>query len=244
MIVTYTLWKSDIQNIFIRGWSSVTMNYCINAAWCTGSPGCSDSCFHSVCIFGSCVSHLHFDNNNTDTLGFRSDELAGQWGTAILWPANHLLVVCVLRAGAKSCWKRKSPSLSIKFVSRLKHKVLQISRWVALLTVDLITQWINWHQHEEMTWHCRNFRILCLSTLPLVFRTLNFTFMWKEKHWAAVQFFLMSSPVQEWLDIRNAKVVAAFLETYRHQPQSTLCKVAQVLELIFLTIPSRLQQFH
>lgn len=23
-------------------------------------------------------SHLHFDNNNTDTLGFRSDELAGQ----------------------------------------------------------------------------------------------------------------------------------------------------------------------
>lgn len=24
--------------------------------------------------------------------------------------------------------------------------------------------------------------ILCLSTLPLVFRTLNYTFMWKEKH--------------------------------------------------------------
>lgn len=83
--------------------------------------------------------------------------------------------------------------------------------------------------------------ILCLSTLPLVFRTLNYTFMWKEKHWAAVQSFLMSSPVQEWLNIRNAKVVAAFLETYWHQPQSTLCKVAQVLELIFLTIPLRLQ---
>lgn len=103
--------------------------------------------------------HLHFDNNNTDTLGFRSDELADQWGTAILWPANHLLVVFVLRAGAKSCWKRKSSSLSIKFVSKLKHKVLQVSRWVTLLTVDLITQWINWHQHEEMTWHCRNFTL-------------------------------------------------------------------------------------
>lgn len=39
------------------------------------------------------------------------------------WSANQLLVVLALWAGAKSCWK-KEICISIKLVSRWKHKVL------------------------------------------------------------------------------------------------------------------------
>lgn len=40
----------------------------------------------------------------------RSDELAGQSGTAISWSASQLSVVLALWAGAKSCWQKNSAS--------------------------------------------------------------------------------------------------------------------------------------
>jgi len=55
---------------------------------------------------------------------FRSGELAGQSSTVISWSANHLEVVLAQWAGAKVLLQNEI-SISIKLVSRWKHKVLQ-----------------------------------------------------------------------------------------------------------------------
>ncbi len=57
-------------------------------------------------------------------MGFRSGMLAGQSSTVISWSANHLEVVLSLWAGDKVLLE-KEISISIKLVSRWKHKVLQ-----------------------------------------------------------------------------------------------------------------------
>ncbi len=57
-------------------------------------------------------------------MGFRSGMLAGQSSTVISWSANHLEVVLALWAGAKVLLE-KEISISIKLVSRWKHKVIQ-----------------------------------------------------------------------------------------------------------------------
>ncbi len=57
-------------------------------------------------------------------MGFRSGMLTGQSSTVILWSANHLEVVLSVWAGAKVLLE-KEISISIKLVSRWKHKVLQ-----------------------------------------------------------------------------------------------------------------------
>ncbi len=57
-------------------------------------------------------------------MGFRSGMLAGQSSTVISWSAKHLEVVLALWAGAKVLLE-KEISISIKLVSRWKHKVLQ-----------------------------------------------------------------------------------------------------------------------
>ncbi len=57
-------------------------------------------------------------------MGFRSGMLSGKSSTLISWSANHLEVVLALWAGAKVLLEKKI-SISIKFVSRCKHKVLQ-----------------------------------------------------------------------------------------------------------------------
>ncbi len=57
-------------------------------------------------------------------LGFRSGMLTGLSNTVISWSANHLEVVLALWAGAKVLLE-KEISISIKLVSRWKHKVLQ-----------------------------------------------------------------------------------------------------------------------
>ncbi len=44
-------------------------------------------------------------------MGFRSGEFAGQSSTPTPWSFNQLLVLLVVWAGAKSCWKMKSASL-------------------------------------------------------------------------------------------------------------------------------------
>ncbi len=56
-------------------------------------------------------------------MGFRSGMLAGQSSTVISRSANHLEVVLALWAGAKVLLE-KEISISIKLVSRWKHKVL------------------------------------------------------------------------------------------------------------------------
>ncbi len=48
--------------------------------------------------------------------------LAGQSSTVISWSANHLEVVLALWAGAKVLLEKKI-NISIKLVSRWKHKV-------------------------------------------------------------------------------------------------------------------------
>ncbi len=57
-------------------------------------------------------------------IGFRSGMLAGQSSTVISWSANHLEVVLALWADVKVLLE-KEISISIKLVSRWKHKVLQ-----------------------------------------------------------------------------------------------------------------------
>ncbi len=56
-------------------------------------------------------------------MGFRSGMLAGQSSTVISWSAKHLEVVLALWACAKVLLE-KEISISIKLVSRGKHKVL------------------------------------------------------------------------------------------------------------------------
>ncbi len=64
-------------------------------------------------------------------MGFRSGMLVGQSSKVISWSTNHLEVVLALWAGAKVLLE-KEISISIKHVSRWKHKVLQKSpgRWL------------------------------------------------------------------------------------------------------------------
>ncbi len=57
-------------------------------------------------------------------MGFRSGMLSGQSSTVISCSANHLEVVLAVWAGAKVLLE-KEISISIKLVSRWKHKVLQ-----------------------------------------------------------------------------------------------------------------------
>ncbi len=57
------------------------------------------------------------------SMGFRSDEFAGQSSTVTPWSLNQLLVHLAVWAGAKSCWKNEI-SISIKLFSRRKHEVL------------------------------------------------------------------------------------------------------------------------
>ncbi len=57
-------------------------------------------------------------------MGFRSGMLSGQSSTIISWSANHLEVLLALWAGAKVLLE-KEISISIKLVSRCKHKILK-----------------------------------------------------------------------------------------------------------------------
>ncbi len=78
--------------------------------WVFSSSGLLDRLF---LIFLLKISHRFH-------MGFRSGMLAGQSSTVISWSAKHLEVVLALRA--QSC--EKEISISIKLVSRWKHKVL------------------------------------------------------------------------------------------------------------------------
>ncbi len=76
-------------------------------------------------------------------MGFRSGILSGQSSTVISWSVKHLEVVLAVRSGAKVLLEREI-SISIKLVSRWKHKVLQnllVDGWIDF-GLDK-TQWPN-----------------------------------------------------------------------------------------------------
>ncbi len=78
---------------------------------------------------------------------FRSGMLSGQSSTVISWSANHLEVLLALWAGAKVL--EKEISISIKLVSRFKHKVLQnllVGGWIDFGLYK--TQWTNTSRHH------------------------------------------------------------------------------------------------
>ncbi len=76
---------------------------------------------HNVKRF-ECLEKCYMNVRNY--MGFRSGMSAGQSSTVISLSANHLEVVLALWAGGKVLLK-KEISISIKLVSRWKHKVLQ-----------------------------------------------------------------------------------------------------------------------
>ncbi len=108
-------------------------------------------------------------------MGFRSGMLSGQSSTVISWSENHLEVLLSVWAGAKILLE-KEISISIKLVSRWKHKVLQnlpVDGWI-YFGLDK-TQWTNTSRHHSTPNHhwlqklhtgLQAAWILCLSTLP------------------------------------------------------------------------------
>ncbi len=66
---------------------------------------------------------FHLKISHRFHMGFRSGMLAGQSSTVISWSAKHLELVLALWAGAKVLLE-KEIIISIKLVSRWKHKVL------------------------------------------------------------------------------------------------------------------------
>ncbi len=128
-----------------------------------------------ICIVGSTVSHLTLENIHRFHIGFRSGMLVGQSSTVISWSAIHLEVVLALWAGAKVLLE-KEVSISIKLVSRWKHKVLPNLLVEAALTMDLIKHngpnsierhgTPNHHWLQKLHTGLQAAWILCLSSLP------------------------------------------------------------------------------
>ncbi len=76
-------------------------------------------------------------------MGFRSGMLTGQSSTVISWSAKHLEVVLSVWSGVKVLLE-KEISISIKLVSRWKHKVLQYLLVDGCIDFGLDkTQWTN-----------------------------------------------------------------------------------------------------
>ncbi len=108
-------------------------------------------------------------------MGFRSCMLADQSSKVISWSANHLEVVLALWAGAKVLLE-KEISISLKLISRWKHKVLQNLLVDGCIDFGLDkTQWANtsWrHSTPNHPWLRKLHTglqaawILCLSSLP------------------------------------------------------------------------------
>ncbi len=129
-------------------------------------------------------------------MGFRSGMLAGQSSTVISWSANHLEVVLAVWAGAKVLLE-KEISISIKLVSRWKHKVLQNLLVDSCIDFGLDkTQWTNTsrchgtpnhHRLWKLTSHWTSSSLDSVppqssSRLQTLISKWNgkFTFIWKE----------------------------------------------------------------
>ncbi len=83
------------------------------------------------------------------SMGFRSGEFAGQSSTPTPWSFNQLLVLLVVWAGAKSCWKMKSASLkSWSAAGSMKCSKIFLVNGCSDVGFQK-TQWTN-----TSRWHC------------------------------------------------------------------------------------------
>ncbi|XP_058604079.1 uncharacterized protein LOC131522542 [Onychostoma macrolepis] len=136
------------------------------------------------------VYHIH----DRFHMGFRSGMLAGQSSTVISWSANHLEVVLALWAGAKVLLE-KEISISIKLVSRWKHKVLQNLLVDGCIDLGLDkTQWTNTSRRHgtQIISDFRNFTLdfkqLGFCASPVFLQTPDLDFQMKCK----IYFYLKS----------------------------------------------------
>ncbi len=116
-------------------------------------------------------------------MGFRSGMLAGQSSTIISWSANHLEVVLVLWAGAKVLLEKET-SISIKSVSRWKHKVLQNLLVEGCFDIGLDkTQQTSQYPKSSLTSETSHWTSSSLDSVPLQSSSrlqTKCTFIWKE----------------------------------------------------------------
>ncbi len=119
-------------------------------------------------------------------MGFRSGMMAGQSNTVISWSANHLEVVLSLWAGAKFL-REKEISISIKLVSRWKHKVLQNLQVDGCINFGLDkTKWTNTsRRHPKIITDFGNFTLnfkeLAFCASPVFLQTPDLDFQMKCK---------------------------------------------------------------
>ncbi len=147
------------------------------------------------------------------SMGFRSGMLAVKSSTVISWSVTTWKWFCHLWAGVKVLLE-KEISISIKLVSRWKHKVLQNLLVDGCIDFGLNkTQWTNTSRHHGTPNHhwLRKLHtelhaawILCLSSLPPDsrpwFPNTMLHLLLSEKrtlnHWATVQLFSSSAQVR------------------------------------------------
>ncbi len=112
----------------VLGRGSFSINSSISEVWHGKRSACGTAealfSLQLVWIVGSTVLIFLLKISHRFHLGFRSGMLTGLSSTVISWSANHLEVALALWAGAKVLLE-KEISISIKLVSRWKHKVLQ-----------------------------------------------------------------------------------------------------------------------
>ncbi len=175
--------------------------------WGTTEPSaCLDCCI-------DCFSSFFWKYQNIFHMGFRSGMLAGQSSTVTPWSANHMEVVLALWAGAEVLLEKET-SISIKLVSRWKHKVLQNILVDGCIDFRLDkTQWTNTSRRHGTPHHpwlqklhtgLQAAWILCLSSIPPDSRPwfpneiLNVRSSEKRTldHWEAIQFFFYFAQVR------------------------------------------------
>ncbi len=186
--------------------------------WAFSSSGWLDRLF---LIFLLKISHRFH-------MGFKSGMLAGRSSTVISWSANHLEVVLAVWAGAKVLLE-KEISISMKLVSRWKHKVLQNLLVDGFIDFGLDkTQWTNTsrrHGTPNHHWLWKHWTSSSLDSVPLQsssrpwFTNEKQNLLSSEKRildpWATVQFFFSTAQVRcFWLCLWfRSGLVALFLKT-------------------------------
>ncbi len=217
--ITASIWRG-IEAISLWHWGVIEAQVALIAA------------FNSSVLFGQMLLIFLLTISHRFHMWFWSLMLAGQSSTVISWSAKHLEVVLALWAGAKVLLE-KEISISIKLVSRWKHKVLQNLLVDGCIDFGLDkTQWTNTNRRHGTPNHhwLRKLHtglqaawILCLSSLPPDsrpwFPNEMQNLLLSEKrtldHWATVQFFFSTAQVRcfwRCLWFRSG-LVALFLKT-------------------------------
>ncbi len=98
-LITASIWRGMEVISLWHCWGGIEAQVSLTVAF-------SSSAFFGLLflIFLLTIPHIF-------SMGFRSGEFAGQSCTPTPWSFNQLLVLLVVWADAKSCWKMKSESL-------------------------------------------------------------------------------------------------------------------------------------